>query len=130
MSAPPEPARKLGPKQIAYRCLGVGAVGLAGAGVVLPVLPTTPFLLVAVWAFSRSSPALADKLRSHPKYGPLLVDWETRRTIPPKAKAAAVVTMGGSWTGLALFSNSTVVVAGVGVTLLAVGGYILTRPSR
>ncbi|MFN4175666.1 YbaN family protein [Phenylobacterium sp.] len=73
----------------------------------MPLLPTTPFLLVALWAFARGAPDLADKLRAHPKYGPYIRDWEDRRAIPRKAKAASVVMMSASWTGLALTSHST-----------------------
>ena len=63
--------------------------------------------MVALWAFARGAPDLADKLRAHPKYGPYIRDWEDRRAIPRKAKAASVVMMSASWTGLALTSHST-----------------------
>ncbi|MFN3582657.1 DUF454 family protein [Phenylobacterium sp.] len=112
-----------------YRALGGAAVGLAAAGVFLPLLPTTPFLLVALWAFARGAPELADKLRAHPKYGPYIRHWEDRRAIPPKAKAASVVMMSASWTGLALTTHSVWTVGGVGVVMVAVAGYVLTRPS-
>ena len=58
--------------------LGTGwlCVGLGALGVVMPLFPTTPFLLVAVWAFSRSSPELAEKIRNHPVVGPFIRDWQ------------------------------------------------------
>lgn len=111
-----------------YRAIGAAAVALAAAGVVLPLLPTTPFLLVALWAFARSAPELADRLRAHPKYGPMLVAWETRRAIPRRAKVLAVTAMGASWTGLALTTQSLVLTGSVGAVMVAVGSYVVTRP--
>jgi uncharacterized membrane protein YbaN (DUF454 family) len=63
------------------RLLGLAATGLALAGVVLPLLPATPFLLVAAWAFARSSPRLEGRLRAHARLGPLLAGWEARQAI-------------------------------------------------
>jgi len=124
---PPPPLRRR--HVILYRAVGGAAVGLAAAGVFLPVLPTTPFLLVALWAFARGAPELADKLRAHRRYGPYIRHWEERRAIPRKAKAASVVMMSASWTGLALTTHSVWTVGGVGVVMVAVAGYVLTRPS-
>ena len=75
--------------------LGTGwlCVGLGALGVVMPLFPTTPFLLVAVWAFSRSSPELAEKIRNHPVVGPFIRDWQDAGVIPTKAKVFAVVMM-------------------------------------
>ncbi|WP_374468770.1 YbaN family protein [Phenylobacterium sp.] len=130
---PPEPPpakRRRGPAAVlAYRALGVVAVALATAGVFLPLLPTTVFLIVAVWAFARGSPEWADRIRAHPRLGPYIRDWEARRAIPRRAKALAVVTMAGSWTLLVATTHSLLVVGGVGLLLVAVGSYVVTRPS-
>ena len=112
-----------------YRGIGWAAVGLATAGVFLPVLPTTPFLLVAAWAFARSSPELAERLRNHPRFGPFLRDWQDRGAIPVKAKATAIVLMAASWGVLALTTKNVWVLAGVGATLTAVAIYLITRPN-
>jgi uncharacterized membrane protein YbaN (DUF454 family) len=114
---------------LAYRTLGVAAVGLATAGVFLPLLPTTVFLIVAVWAFARGSPELADRLRAHPRLGPPLRVWEERGAIPTKAKALAVIMMAISWTILLFASHNLLVVGGVGALLVAVASYVVTRPS-
>ena len=111
------------------RLLGSAAVGLALAGVVLPVLPTTPFLLVAAWAFARSSPRLDAWLRAHPRLGPPLVAWEDRRAIPRKAKAVAGISLPAGW--LLLWSGGAPLAISVaaGAVMLAAGVWILTRPS-
>ena len=114
---------------LAYRALGVVAVGLATAGVFLPLLPTTIFLIVAVWAFARGSPEWADKVRAHPRLGPYIRDWEARRAIPRRAKLLAVAMMAASWGLLAWTTHNALVIAGVGLLLIAVATYVVTRPS-
>lgn len=104
-------------------------MGLALAGVALPLLPTTPFLLVAAWAFARSSPRLDAWLRAHPRLGPALAAWEERRAIPLKAKAAAGFSLPASWLALWATGAPAGVAVAAGVVLLAVGAWILTRPS-
>lgn len=114
---------------LVYRGIGVIAVALGTAGVFLPLLPTTIFLIVAAWAFARSSPEWADRLRAHPRLGPPLVAWETRGAIPTTAKAMAVTMMAASWAIVALTVHQVYVVGGVAVLLVAVASYVVTRPS-
>lgn len=111
------------------RLVGAAATGLALAGVVLPLLPTTPFLLVAAWAFARSSPRLDAWLRAHPRLGPPLAAWEKRRAIPRHAKVIAVVSMPASWISLWASGAPMAAVIGGGAVMLAAGGWILSRPS-
>jgi len=115
----------------AFLALGWASVGLGIVGVIFPVLPTTPFLLVALWAFSRSSPQLAERIRNNPRLGPYIRDWEEFGVIPPKAKLLALAMMAGSfaylWFGTAAPLPATMVTA---IMLIAVAVYILTRPGR
>lgn len=115
--------------RIAYRSLGALAVGLAAAGVVLPGLPTTPFLLVALWAFTRGAPGWAGRLRRHTRFGPLLRNWEARRAIPRSAKAAAVFGVTGSWAVFTGVAHSLAASATLGLMLAGVLAYVVTRPS-
>lgn len=71
--------------------LGWLAVVLATLGVVLPLLPTTPFLLLAAWCFARSSPRFHAWLLYRSWFGPYLRHWQDHRALPPGAKGKAVV---------------------------------------
>src|SRR5690606_36760083 len=76
-----------------WRSIASLALGLGALGVLLPGLPTTPFLLLAAWAGARGWPQMAQRLLRHPKYGPVIVDWRERRAVPRKAKWMASALM-------------------------------------
>ena len=112
--------------------LGIGwtAVGLAVIGAVLPLLPTTPFLLVAAWAFGRSSVRLRRWLYESRWFGPLLQSWEKHGAIPVWAKALAVGAMALALVGL--IQRGVVPIWAlvlIGVSLAAVSVWIVSRPS-
>ena len=90
--------------RLVYRCLALACIGLGAIGAVLPLLPTTPFLLVAAWAAPKGSPRLAAWLWEHPYLSPPLVAWRDQRAVPRRAKWLAcgceVFTTG------ALFTNT------------------------
>ena len=73
-----------------YVSLGCVFVGLAGVGVVLPGIPTTPFLILASYFFIRSSPLLHRKLLRSKTFGPILVDWHRHRALQRRVKLVAV----------------------------------------
>ena len=75
---------------LAYVALGLGIVGIF-----LPGLPTTPFVLLAAFCFSRGSARLEAWLLAHPRFGPLIADWRARRAMPLRAKQLAWVMMAG-----------------------------------
>lgn len=109
--------------------LGLVALGLAILGAVLPLLPTTPFLLAAAYAFARSSPRLETWLLTHPQFGPLIVNWQRHGSIPRPAKRIAVVIMAATL-ALTWFAGFPLWVFAVQVLVLsAVATFILTRPS-
>ncbi|AWJ83159.1 hypothetical protein TSH58p_06250 [Azospirillum sp. TSH58] len=112
-----------------WLALGYAAFGLGIAGTVLPLLPTTPFLLLAAGAFAKSSPALRDRLYRDPRFGPLLRDWQAEGAIPRKAKAAALIGMSVSWVIVALTASRPLVPVLAGTCMAAVAVYIVTRPS-
>ncbi|TYK65065.1 YbaN family protein [Colwellia echini] len=75
------------------KIIGLLFVGLGLLGVVLPILPTTPFLLVAAACFAKSSPRLQRKLLANKTFGPMIRDWQESRSISLKSKRIALLTM-------------------------------------
>ena len=125
---PGEGARPRAPQRRAWQGLAVTCIGLAGAGVALPLVPTTPFLLLAAWAASRGSPELHDWLHRHPRYGPLLRDWRDHRALRPAVKRGALLLIGASWVVLMLSVEATAIrLVGSGV-MAAVAVFLATRP--
>ncbi len=76
-----------------YLILGCVFVGLGVIGAFLPVMPTTVFLIGALWAFSLSSKRLETWLLEHPRFGPRLVAWRAHRVIPLRVKVFAWSSM-------------------------------------
>ncbi|MCT4331316.1 YbaN family protein [Paracoccus sp. YLB-12] len=110
----------------------VGALFLAlGAiGVALPVMPTVPFLLVAAWAFARSSPRLRQKILDNPTYGPSVRAWQERGAISRIAKIWAVSAMAAG-IGLSIWLGLPVWVIGLQAgTCAAVGAFVASRPEQ
>ncbi|HZI04136.1 MAG TPA: YbaN family protein [Archangium sp.] len=115
----------------AFMALGFVCVGLGVLGAFLPVLPTTSFLLVALWAFSRSSRRFHDWLYTHPRFGPPLQEWKEHGTIPVKAKVTALVTMLASLAFMVFVAHTKWPVVAAAAALMLVGAvFILSRPSR
>ncbi|MEW7313874.1 DUF454 family protein [Buttiauxella gaviniae] len=71
--------------------IGWLAVVLATLGVVLPLLPTTPFLLLAAWCFARSSPRFHHWLLYRSWFGSYIRHWQDHRALPPGAKPRALI---------------------------------------
>ncbi len=100
-------------------------------GIFLPLLPTTPFLLVALWGFMRSSPRLEHWLRTHTVLGPYITDWSDHGIVPVRAKVLAVSMMTVSLIWLAFFSTARLeLVIAVGFVLAAVAVWLVLRPSE
>ncbi|WP_372917316.1 YbaN family protein [Sandarakinorhabdus sp.] len=109
--------------------IGLTSLALGIAGIVLPLVPTTPFVLLAAYCFARSSPRLHDWLITHRAFGPLIRNWEQHRAIAPRAKLLAVTSM------VAVFGMSflvgaperVIMIQAVILPLTALA--IITRPS-
>ena len=72
-----------------YAGAGIVALALGLIGIVVPVLPTTPFVLLAAACFARSSQRLHDAMLAHRIAGPIIHEWQTHRAMPRKAKRVA-----------------------------------------
>jgi uncharacterized membrane protein YbaN (DUF454 family) len=104
---------------------GLVFTGIAVLGVALPILPTTPFLLLASWCFARSSPRLQAWLRQSKLFGPMLADWERERgvSLPVKVGAlgsvALAIVLGFVCYDLVFWQQVVLLVlASVGVTVI------------
>ncbi len=117
--------------RVVYAMIGLFFVGLGLVGMFLPVLPTTPFLLIALWAFSKSSKRLENWLLHHRVLGPLIDDWHRYRVIPLYAKLLAWSMMVLSLLYLIFFTDVAVrYVSIAGVTMLIGAFYIGMQPSK
>lgn len=95
---------------------------------VLPLLPTTPFLLVAAFAFARSSTRLDRWLREHRSFGPLIDNWHRDGSIDRKVKRIAIVVILVTPAITLLFGAPLWIIACQIVVLSAAAVFILTRP--
>lgn len=117
------------PMKILYISLGWVAVALGFIGIFLPLLPTTPFLILAAYFFSKGSTRLHQWLLGQPHLGPIIKDWEAYGMIPLKAKIVSTIAI------VALFSFTLIkvqvvlwikaIVAATGVGVLT---FIWSRP--
>jgi hypothetical protein len=78
--------------------LGWLSLAMGLLGIVLPLLPTTPFLLLSAWCFARSSRRFYHWLTSNPRFGPVILKWERERTMERRVKQRALVLVGISFT--------------------------------
>jgi uncharacterized membrane protein YbaN (DUF454 family) len=109
----------------------VGAVstGFGLAGAILPLVPTTPFVLVAAYAFARSSPRLEAWLLNHARFGRLIRNWRQHRGVEPHVKVAAVCVMAATFMMSWILGLSPTLLAIQGAALAAAAIFVLTRPS-
>lgn len=114
-----------------YFLLGWCFFGLGAAGAVIPGLPTVPLMLVALWAFSRSSERFHDWLYDHSLFGPPLQQWRSHRVIPVRAKILAVATMLGSLAYMVLATGMSTWIKALVVVFMLIGAvFILSQKSR
>jgi len=99
MSAAPDDPRAPPPRttgrvrRVLLLAAGWASVAFALAGVVLPLVPTTPFVLLAAACFVRASPQLHRRLVQHPRLGPFLERWRRDRAVPRAAKRRAYLVI-------------------------------------
>jgi uncharacterized membrane protein YbaN (DUF454 family) len=117
--------------KILYLCLGITTTILAVIGMVLPILPTTPFLLLSAYFFSKSSERLHTWLLQHKIFGPIITDWENYGVVRVKAKIISTIMIVGLFSYTLIFVQVEmwikylVALSGLGVLT-----FLLTRPSQ
>lgn len=104
-------------------------LGLALAGILLPGLPTVPFLLLAAWFAARGSERLHRWLYAHPNFGSLLRDWEQQGAVSRRSKGVAVLLLGMSWALMYSRSDNPWLLGGLALLFVAVAVFLLSRPA-
>ncbi|MDC0663644.1 YbaN family protein [Marinobacter sp. SS21] len=112
-----------------YRVIAYLSVGLAIAGAVLPLLPSTVFILIAAWAAGRSSPEFEAWLLNHRRFGPVIANWRHRQVVPRSAKVLACAMLCVSWATVYVVGAPAWMLVLLGAFFCALGGYLLSRPS-
>lgn len=120
-----------GTKRILFLILGILTTLLAFIGIFLPLLPTTPFLLLSAYFFSHSSETLHNWLINHRLFGPIILDWRKYGIIRKKAKIISIML-------IVILFGYTLIFVPVQVTIkiivsligISVSTFILTRPSE
>lgn len=115
--------------RVIYLAFGWLCTALGMLGAFLPVLPTIPFLLLAVWAFSKSSTRLRNWLYHHPRYGEAIQDWFEYGAISTRVKRIAVAAIMASVIVVYLVTEHPAVIFVHLVIMVLVILFILTRPS-
>lgn len=110
--------------------LGLSATAAGVAGIVLPLVPTTPFLLLAAYSFARSSPALHNWLVSHPKLGKPIIDWQRHRAISRRSKLVSVAVMFVAYAGSIAAGFPPWILAIQALAMVAAGAFVLSRADR
>ena len=111
-----------------WRTLALASTALGIAGAFLPVLPTTPFLLLAAWAAGKGWPQFEAWLVAHPRWGPPIRRWRDHRAVPRSAKWAATVTMLASTAMLAASQAPTALMWAVPALMAVVACWLWLRP--
>lgn len=112
-----------------YMLAGLLMTALGIVGAFLPLLPTTPFLLLAVWCYSRSSPRLEQWLLTHKTLGPPLRNWQREGAISGRTKVLAVSLIAASYAFFFFRTQpSPLLAVVVGLVLSCSALFILSRP--
>jgi len=117
-------------KRIFLLALGWFCVGAAFVGIFLPGIPTTPFLIVSLWAFAKTSKKFHAWLLKHKRFGPILSNWESHKVVPRKAKILMVILQIFAVIFFHYSLQNIYLTAGLVIVLIIVARYVLRLPSK
>ena len=110
--------------------LGWLCVGLGFVGVFVPGIPTTIFLIIALWAFTKSSKKLRNWLLNHKRFGPILNNWQQHKVVPRRAKILMVVLMSLAVVLFYYSLQNLYLTIGLIIILVSVAIYVISLPSK
>lgn len=110
-----------------YLIAGFLCLGLAVIGALLPVMPTTVFVIMAAYCFARSSPALERRLLEHPRFGPHIARWRSHGAVSRGGKIAASIAFAVSIVLTLIFTAMPWPLIPI-LAAVVIGGWLWTRP--
>lgn len=118
--------------RILLQTLGFVSLALGFAGAVLPLLPTTPFILLSAWCFAKSSPRWHAYVKNHREFGPLLTNWKNNRSISLRHKIVAASMVIVSICGILLTERPWALKVGlsIGLSFILIGLLFVKTASR
>ena len=117
-------------KRMILISLGWLCVSLGFIGIFVPGIPTTIFLIIALWAFTKSSKKLRHWLLNHKRFGPILNNWQEHKVVPRRAKILMVVLMSLAVILFYYSSQSLILTIGLIIILVSVAIYVISLPSK
>lgn len=109
---------------------GVIALAFGVIGIFLPILPTTPLVLLAAFCFGKGSPRLRAWLLRHPRFGPAIIDWEATGAIPRRIKYLGCSVMALTWAVCFMLGLAWHILLAQGLLMGIGAAYVLSRPDR
>ncbi len=127
----PRPVARL-PMSLRVVLVTVGTISLAVGvlGIVVPILPTTPFLLLAAACYARASDRLYGWLIGQPSLGPIITEWRNSRSLPPGVKVRALALVALSFGASIVLADDLLVRGALLATALIVGVFLYRIPTR
>lgn len=113
-----------------FVCCGHLSLAIGVIGIFLPILPTTPFVLLACGCYAKGSERFHVALLRNKWFGPLIKDWHEHKTISIRAKAIAILMIAANIMLAIVVVPLLPVKIILGVLGIVVALYIFTRPSR
>ena len=115
-----------------YFLIGIGwlSVGMAFIGILVPGIPTTIFLIIALWAFAKSSKKLHSWLLNHKQFGPILQNWQSHKIVPYRAKILMIILQVLAVVIIHYSLNNVFITFGIAIILILVAWYVLLLPSK
>tara|TARA_B100002049_G_scaffold138581_1_gene102704 strand:- start:157 stop:531 length:375 start_codon:yes stop_codon:yes gene_type:complete len=117
-------------KRMILISLGWLCVSLGFIGIFVPGIPTTIFLIIALWAFTKSSKKLRNWLLNHKRFGPILNNWQQHKVVPRRAKILMVVLMSLASILFYYSLQNLYLTIGLVIILVLVAIYVISLPSK
>ena len=110
---------------LGWICVGLGFIGIFVSG-----LPTTIFLIIALWAFTQSSKKFQTWLLNHKKFGPILKNWQSHKVVPQRAKILMAILQISAVILVHYVCKNLIISTSLAVILIFVALYVFSLPNK